>query len=440
MPKNILQDVVPRGGRKSIPDIPLRRQNREGNSGIPKEPILETRRSRREEETVRNNDGSGNFSKWGIWIIGVVSAGVLVVVLGNIFSGATITLTPKSQAVKVNSDLIAKLNAPAGEMPYTSFPLVREKEVAVPADGEKSVELRASGKIIIYNNYSATGQRLVKNTRFETPDGLIYKITDSVTVPGRRFVSGKSVPGNIEVTVIAESAGEEYNIGLTDFTVPGFKSNAERFANFYARSKTVMTGGKIGTEKVVSDEKTLEARAKLDAELLTALTTEARAHLPADSIFYAKAYGVLFEPVVTTGASDKNGVLIRERAHFTAYFIKHKDLAQAVAKGAIDNFDGAQVAIPDDEKLVFNLNNKDAYSATSVGPIRFTLKGDIKIVWQIDGNKLTAELVGKSKNELTAAAAHYPAVLKADAVIRPFWKSVFPKSVKDIKIKIEPVY
>ncbi|MBI2475705.1 MAG: hypothetical protein HYV67_00490, partial [Candidatus Taylorbacteria bacterium] len=57
----------------------------------------------------------------------------------------------------------------------------------------------------------------------------------------------------------------------------------------------------------------------------------------------------------------------------------------------------------------------------------------------IEPDKLTAELAGKGKNELPAVAARYPAVLKADAVVRPFWKSVFPKSAKKIKVEIKAV-
>ncbi|MBI2476116.1 MAG: hypothetical protein HYV67_02650, partial [Candidatus Taylorbacteria bacterium] len=419
MPKNVLQDVVPRGSRKSIREIPVSRQNRDNRPEFV---------AYREGGVEWQTGGPGRFSKWAIWLIGIVSALVLLAVLGNIFSGATVTLTPKSQAVKVDLELTAKIKAPAGELSYTPFSLVREKEIAVPADGERPAELRASGKIIIYNNYSATGQRLVKNTRFETPDGLIYKIADSVTIPGRRAVSGKTVPGSIEVMVYAESAGEEYNIGLTDFTIPGFKSNPERFANFYGRSKTAMTGGKIGTEKIVSDDKALQVRQKLDATLLNELVAEARAHLPKDAIFYDKAYRLRFEAVPAAGEAPKDSVMFRERARFTAYFIKRADLSQAVAQNAIDNFDGAPVAMPGEEKLIFSLSGKDVYNPTSVGPISFHLKGDAGIVWQIEPDKLTAELAGKGKNELPAVAARYPAVLKADAVVRPFWKSVFPKS------------
>ncbi|MEK7575104.1 MAG: hypothetical protein AAB511_02650 [Patescibacteria group bacterium] len=447
MPKNILQDVVPRNGRRSIRDIPVSRQGQktqstnsynrqdlENNS----EPVREIEYSRTEQETLTwKGDAVNNTSRWVIWTIGIVSSGFLVMVLGNIFSGATVTVTPKSQIVAIDREFTAKPNAPLGSFSYTPYSLVSEKEVSIPADGEKSVETRGSGKIIIYNNYSATSQRLVKNTRFETPDGLIYKISDSVTVPGRQVLDGKLVPGSIEVLVIAESAGSEYNIGLTDFKIPGFKSNAERFIAFYAKSKTIMSGGKIGTEKVVSEQKTIEARNKLDVALTESLLAEARTHVPADSILYEGAYRVSYEPVVVSTNAGQNNIIIRERARLNAYFIKHTDIAKVVAQSVITDFDGSDVLVPNDNKLVFILRKKDGESATTVGPIQFNLKGAATIVWQIDKDKLASNLAGKDKDELSSIAGSDSAVLRATAVIRPFWKGVFPKSTKDIKVKVE---
>ena len=448
MAKNIVQDVMPRSGRKSIREIPLSGGNRDNsyensvyadeNSGGRNKEVNGFHYNNQSEEEIADwtNDNRSRLARWIIWIIGIASFGALIFVIGNIFfSGATLIVTPKFQTVQINLNLTAKANTVPGDLSYASFSLVREKEMRVPADGEKTVELKASGKIVIYNNYSTVQQRLVKNTRFETPDGLIYRINDSITIPGRHSVDGKIIPGSIEVSVYAESSGEEYNIGLTDFTVPGFKSNAARFASFYARSKTPMTGGKIGVEKSLSEEKTFQVRAKLDAELVSELVAEARVHLPDDSIFYDGAYRVSFEPVSASPDKTKNTVTVRERARFIAYFIKHNDLAQTIAQTVPDNFGDSLALVPDDENLVFQLVDKNVSNATSLGPIEFNLKGNATIVWQVDKNKLVAELASKNKNQLAETAARYPGILKVEAVIRPFWKNEFPRSVSKIKVE-----
>ena len=132
-----------------------------------------------------------------LWSISVISIIALMVTLGNIFSVATLTVTPQSQKVTINLDLVAKPKTVTGELSYNSLALVRDKEEIVPADGEKPVESRSSGRIVIYNSYSTSPQRLVKNTRFETPEGLIYKIADSVTVPGRKNLDEQNIPGSV---------------------------------------------------------------------------------------------------------------------------------------------------------------------------------------------------------------------------------------------------
>src|SRR3989338_3296091 len=376
MPRNIVQDVIPRGQRKSIRDLSLgsskpkvQEESVVYEEDVKKKDATKSKTKYDEDDKVmqfmtgRGEVRNGNHSRWLIWLIGIVSGMVLVFVVGNFFSGATVTISPKSEKVPINVNLVAKAKTSEGEIGYKLFTLVRDKEEIVAADGEKPVESRASGKIIVYNNYSTTPQRLVKNTRFETPDGLIYKIGDSVTIPGRRTVSGKTIAGSIEAVAYAETVGEEYNIGLTDFTIPGFKSVPERFESFYGRSKTTMTGGKVGNEKAISEEKTLQTRARLDGALTQELIAEARKQVPDDFLLFDNAYRISFEPVTSNAAVSAKGVTIREQANFVAFFINRKQLAGAIAENSFSDFDKAPVHVPNLDTLVMDIKGNVNYSA-----------------------------------------------------------------------------
>ena len=105
---------------------------------------------------------------------------------------------------------------------------------------------------MIYNKYSAEAQIFVKDTRFETPEGKIYRIDRAVTVPGMKNSGGQTVAGSVEATVYADKSGSEYNIGFSDFTIPGLKGGL-KYEKFYARSKTPMTGGMKGTVPDISE-------------------------------------------------------------------------------------------------------------------------------------------------------------------------------------------
>lgn len=101
---------------------------------------------------------------------------------------------------------------------------------------------KATGKITIYNEYSTETQRMILRTRFESPDGRIYRLAASVIVPGKRIVNQQEIPGQIDAMVIAEEEGPQYNIGPTTFTIPGFKGDP-RYEYFLGVSTEAITTG-----------------------------------------------------------------------------------------------------------------------------------------------------------------------------------------------------
>ena len=100
------------------------------------------------------------------------------------------------------------------EVSLISIKKLQEKSIPlslvgeVTSENEVTIKTEASGKIVVYNNYSTAGQKLIKDTRFETPNGLIFRIKDAVTVPGKKTVGGETVPGSLEVTVYADKEGD----------------------------------------------------------------------------------------------------------------------------------------------------------------------------------------------------------------------------------------
>ena len=127
------------------------------------------------------------------------------------------------------------------------------------------VERRARGRVVVFNKSSQAPQVLIATTRLETPDGKIYRVPQAVTIPGYTRENGEIVPGSREVEVIADKPGEEYNIGLTDFTIPGFRGSS-KFQTVFARSKTEMEGGFRGTQETVRAEDLERAVISLRAE------------------------------------------------------------------------------------------------------------------------------------------------------------------------------
>ncbi|MEK7494409.1 MAG: hypothetical protein AAB615_00895, partial [Patescibacteria group bacterium] len=179
-----------------------------------------------------------------------------------------IHIIPHQITQNIDTQLVGYGATPPEEEGAVAVRVVEKQEtitLSANATGSSaSNSQKARGTVIISNSFSAEPQSLVATTRFETSDGKIFRLADSVTVPG---MSGE--PGIVEASVIADQAGEEYNIDPTTFTIPGFKGSP-KFEKFSAKSvKKMQGGGNSGSSLAViskTDIEKAEAQAKAQAK------------------------------------------------------------------------------------------------------------------------------------------------------------------------------
>lgn len=205
-----------------------------------------------------------SMSKKWIFIPVIAALVILGVIVYATIGSAKITLNPKTQDIDLKLKITASATVDAidtefNKIPGQLFEIEKTASQSYPASSEKEVAQKASGTITI-SNTSNTSQRLVATTRFESKDGLIFRIPETIMVPA----GTTATPGTISSTVYADRAGAEYNIAPTTFTIPGFK-DTPRYTQFSAVSKTAMTGGAVGKAKVVSEEDYTKAKAELSA-------------------------------------------------------------------------------------------------------------------------------------------------------------------------------
>ncbi|HBV00825.1 MAG TPA: hypothetical protein DEF00_00315 [Candidatus Taylorbacteria bacterium] len=429
MTKNILQDVLTRE-RRSIRRVPLPHKERGAEEAD--EDILYER-----EELHLEESSSMSWQRIALWGIASVFLILLGVALLTSFSGATVSVTPKTRLISVNYEFTAGKDEGA-KLRFVPLPVSETAEIKIPADTAKKVSEKATGTIIIYNNFSDKPQRLIKNTRFETREGLIYRIGSSITVPGRIQKSGQAVPGSLEVTVTADSPGVEYNIPPTDFTVPGFKTDPARFAGFYARSKTKMSGGFDGVIKVPSDSALLSARASLRETVGKNIIAKKQSAVPQGYVLFSGAVATKNESLPPEPV-DGNMSLIKERTIGVALLFKEADIGREVAKLAIPNFNNLLIEIPALKRLQLELKEPQNGDVTQAQTIRFTLKGEVLVVWRYDEYKLREALLGKPRDGIATVLSDFPEIERADFVIRPVWSRKFPENPKKISFEEIPV-
>jgi|GEM_PF-469056 hypothetical protein len=384
-----------------------------------------------------NHPGAASRAHRGIWLVAVVAIVGFVIVVMNMFVGATVTIIPKQENAFIEGTFTAIRGGNAGDETAISFEimdLTTQESTQIPATTEQQSERRASGTIVVYNNYNTSEQRLVKKTRFEDDKGHVYRINESIVVPGIHTEEGKTVPGSLEVTVYADEPGEEYNIGLADFTLPGFKGTSQ-YNKIYARSKTLMTGGFIGMEKIASDADIATTRATLEKTLMDTLLIDARNQTPEGSIFaeYTSAY--TFEHVDPVPSDDGKNVILVSKGTLHAMIFDGAELARFIARRSIASYDDAEIYFSNPSQLTIGVVPTEGDTANALtSKITVSLGGTPHIVWAIDKKEIIFALLGTSRKKFDEIMNAFPGIASAKASLHPFWNGEFPQDEKDILV------
>ena len=222
-------------------------------------------------------------------LVGLASISILIllIIFYIALPGATLYLTPSASVLEksVNVTLAeaeknsAELEASAPHM-LASYQVTAQVERSVPhfATGKElsPTASNANGQITIINNASYSWP-LVASTRFQTNEGIVFRISESVDVPP----SSAGGPGKIEAFVIADAedaygqiAGERGNIGPAKFFLPGLKDSSRDV--LYAESYADMEGGVTDYTTYVSEDDIEAARSKLKEALIKAVEDELR--------------------------------------------------------------------------------------------------------------------------------------------------------------------
>ena len=373
----------------------------------------------------------GRYSLWGGAALAILALGAMALVA---FRPTTVTVIPRSQNVRFDETArfvaYPAALAATGTLAFTLETSVVEDSQVVPASGVEQVEEKASGAITVYNEYSAQSVRLIKNTRFETPEGLIFRAPAEIIVPGKKGAT----PGEITVTVFADAPGEAYNIGpVTRWGIPGLKSTPGMFSSVYARSGSAMSGGFAGERPAAEKSAVEAARAEIRARLQEKVRETARARNSETALAFSDLARVTFESLPQT--AEAGGARIREQARVELPIFDADNFASLVAQSVSAEAEGG-VILKGAEALSAT-RETPAESVSADSPIQFTIEGTAQLVWKVDALELAGALAGRDEAAFKAIVEHIPGIKEARVRIEPFWKNSFPADPSDIKVKIE---
>ena len=378
-----------------------------------------------------------NFPKKMVVILGVVSIILLGTIVYMTTGSAKIDIMPHKQPLdfklKVSaSDKFSIVDVGGNKIPGQLFNVEKSANQTFSTSGQKEVAQKARGTITVYNEYGTAPQVLIATTRFQTPDGLIFKTLKGIVVPGITVIGGKIVPGNIKVEVIADKAGQTYNIPPSKFGIPAFneKGDTLRYQKVYGQSIDIMKGGVIGKAKVVTDNDFNSAKMILTDQVTKDVSDSLKTQTAGLKVINASAIK-LQNPQSTAKvdeASDAFTMTVSGAIKTVGF--KEDDLKNLI-KQYIDKNQN-QTVIP--EKLNISYDNVTFDEASDTMIFTVNIKGNSYT--KVDGDKIKADLSGKNENEIKDYFKGAVGVDTAKVMLSPFWVKRIPQDKDRTNLQI----
>ena len=377
--------------------------------------------------------GSKKLFSFNRIVVSFVGIGVLLLATAMylILPKANIKLSLKEAPIKVAIPVAISKNISSpdfanGIIPGQYFLLSKSGSKIIETSNESgNSPLKTGGFIFIYNAYSTAPQKLVVQTRFETKNGKIFRIQNPVIVPGAKMSGTQLIPSSIKVEVISDAAGEEYQIGPSYFTIPGFKGSS-KYAGFYAESTEPMT--------LVQNSSTLSSQEieKTKKNLEDALVNE----LKNDTLNTFKDSDLKLIDGASTVKIDEfkvNSQIVSMKITWQAIFFKEKNFRALVDYSVSNKYPDLKNFDFEDD-ITYPQATKSDFKK---GEIFFTFELDKTNAFAVDLAGLKKELAGLDENGIRSIISNKNFINNATISLWPFWVKQAPGNPDKINITLD---
>jgi len=410
----------------SIRDIPLP-GDQEKNA-----PALDLQQSQKNNDLKGWNSMKKQNKRQGPKIVAaLIILFVLFLIISSLFHKAELTVTPKQESAAVVQTYKATNAGDEGSVAFARVsPFEGEETLFIQGSVEENVQTNATGKITVKNT-TGSQQRFIPRTRFETPDGLVYRTPRSVVIPAG---------GETEITITADIPGSEYNSesGLT-FKLPGLKGTAG-YDSFSATQTGPITGGFSGIINTATKDEIKAGKNTLEKQLEESLRSQLVKKVPAgfiatNELMYLSPVTFLEKP-----NEDKGGIELVAQGTIEAVMFEKEDFDNFVASSVLKDYTpGQSVSIQNPLGLTMRIVSDD-FDIQEDDEFEFSLKGkgDTVFVWNIDAQAVAQAVAGKDESFIAQGLVPDLAGSKSvDVSISPFWKSKVPQQVKRIQVNVK---
>ena len=336
---------------------------------------------------------------------------------------ATIVIVAKTDSKNVNLDINvgAQKNGDlsiTGLVTSTNFSFSQKYSPT----GNKTTDGIAEGEVTLVNETTAP-QTLVKTTRLLAPSGVLFRLSDRVTVPAK---------GEVVAQVYADQPGAGGNISPSKFTIPGLNEDKQKV--IYATSAAAMTGG-TRTIGVLSAEDLKSAKSDYANKVKNAVE---------ESLEDAGSFGqkLIFVPDNNVVANKQIGEEISEftlsgSSTVAIVYYNNEELKNILAREVSNKVD------PNTEK-VLSMTKEPQVTMASYDLEKqkavLSVYQDVLVTLDVNGEKLSANnFFGKKKDEIERYVYGLGHVVGVDVKFSPSWMRSAPSTADKVQVTVKNV-
>lgn len=337
-----------------------------------------------------------------------------------------------AEAIQVK---VSSLQKEGDYIPGELLEVEKSLSQSFPVKSTKVKAVKARGIIRVYNNYSTDAQPLVATTRFVSDDGKLFRTPKRVVVPGGHYEGGKLQPGSVDIEVVADQPGSEYNIDPSTFSIPGF-AGTPKYTAFYAKSFEPMQGGikeevpQLTQEDLDVAQELLTERVLAESRVAIRESVSPEEYVIIDEVIVAEL--VDFQSLAQVG---------QEIASFSA---QAKALAKTIVfkesalKDFVKNYI-QQKLLPEEELIEHSVNIKYFLETFDLDKGELTLKLEVgaDIYSTLRESQLKEMIKNKDSEEIQSIFQDFSQIKKVKVRFWPFWVTKSPEEVEMINILLQ---
>lgn len=334
-----------------------------------------------------------------------------------------VVLNPEAEESEVES----------GVIPVDIVTTELSDQATIATSGEKLIGEEAKGEITIFNR-TEERETFDAGTELVGPGDLRFVLDDDVTVASKSadLVSGVDRWGEVKAQITAADIGADYNLAAdSNFTIGGYSRS-----EFVAKNENDLEGGTSRQVQAVDEEDQNKLRQQLKSDLEEEILAKLKEEVDDSRLIEGSIRTtVVSEAFSADVGEEKDEFDLELELEGQAVQLDEEKLKELAQTALNEEIEEGFILPSDSIEVEFN-PSAESDQETIEGELK--MKG--KLYPEIDKQKMTKAVAGKSKQAAKKIIRGYPRVYRFSDRLTPgiiSWWPFYPPQEKNITVRIK---